>query len=75
VYLGNSAAQSKSALQNFTLVAPGTSVSNSHTYTVSSSATGRYVLIWFTSLPPAGGQFQGQISQITMRGSAANGAG
>ena len=75
VYLGNSSAESKSALQNFTLVSPGSSVSNSHTYTVSSSATGRYVLIWFTSLPSAGGQFQAQISHITVRGSAANGAG
>ena len=74
VYLGNSAAKSKSALSDFTLVAPAASVSGQHIYTISNSATGRYVLIWFTSLPPMDGQFQGVISHVTVRGSAANGA-
>jgi hypothetical protein len=77
VYLGNSAAKDKSALQNFTMVAPAASVSGHHIYTISSNTTGRYVLIWFTSLPPAadGGQFQAEIDHITVRGSAAGTAG
>jgi hypothetical protein len=75
VYLGNSATKNKSALQNFTKVAPAASVSDHHIYTINSNATGRYVLIWFTSLPPMNGQFQAQIAHITVRGSAAGGAG
>lgn len=74
VYLGNSAAKGKGALSDYTLVAPAASVSGHHIYTINSSATGRYVLIWFTSLPPADdGQFQGQISRVTVRGAAASG--
>ena len=44
-----------------------------HTFTVHSSATGRYVLIWFTKLPPqsAGStsQFQAKIYNVIVRGS------
>jgi hypothetical protein len=73
VYIGNSAAKSRDAMSGFTLVAPAASVSNQHIYTISSSTTGRYVLIWFTGLPPANGQFQGQISRVTVRGAPTGG--
>ena len=52
IYLGNSAAMSKTALSDFTPVSPSVSASGDHTFPVSSQATGRYVLIWLTSLPP-----------------------
>ncbi len=83
IYLGNNPAMSNSSLSNFTPVSPSASVSGDHKYPVSSSATGRYVLIWLTSLPPLqktpAGQspsntyYEGQIYNVVVRGSAASG--
>ncbi len=78
IYLGNSSATSKTALNNFTKVAPSATVSGNHVFTANSSATGRYVLIWITSLPPMQGnssQYQALIYNIVVRGTPANGAG
>jgi hypothetical protein len=79
IYLGNSNAMSRNALQNFTLVAPSATVSGDHIYNTSSQATGRYVLIWLTSLPPMQGgpanQYQARIYNIVVRGAAVSGAG
>jgi hypothetical protein len=78
IYLGNSSAMSKTALNNFTKVAPSATVSGNHVFTANSSATGRYVLIWITSLPPMQGnssQYQALIYNIVVRGTPANGAG
>ncbi len=84
IYLGNSAAMSKTALSDFTLVSPSASASGDHKFPVSSQATGRYVLIWLTSLPqltktPSGMSsahtyFEGQIYNVVIRGSAASGS-
>jgi hypothetical protein len=81
IYLGNSAALSKSALSNFTKVSPSATVSGDHKFPVSSQATGRYVLIWLTSLPklskaPNGAQpgrtyYQGTLYNIVVHGTAA----
>ena len=78
IYLGNSAAMSKTALQNFTLVGQKATGSGTLTYSVSAKATtGRYVLIWLTSnLPPdpdQAGQYQGRIYNVVVRGTAASG--
>ena len=80
IYLGNSDTMTKSALSNFTEVSPAASVSGDHTFPVSSTATGRYVLIWLTSLPPlkkapagapAGNTYyEGQIYNIVVHGTA-----
>jgi hypothetical protein len=78
IYLGNSSAMSKTALNNFTKVAPSATVSGNHVFTANSSATGRYVLIWITSLPPMQGnssQYQALIYNIVVRGTPATGAG
>ena len=78
IYLGNSSAMSKTALNNFTKVAPSATVSKNHVFTANSSATGRYVLIWITSLPPMEGnssQYQALIYNIVVRGTPATGAG
>jgi serine/threonine protein kinase len=85
VYLGSNPADNKStALSNFTLVSPSVSVSGNHTFSVNSSATGQYVLIWLTSLPklstpPPGVQpghtyYEGQIFNVVVRGSATSGS-
>jgi hypothetical protein len=84
IYLGDNPAISKNALSNFTLVSPSASVSGDHTFPVSSHATGRYVLIWLTSLPkllktpngaPSGNTYyEGRIYNVVVRGSGASGS-
>ena len=77
IYLGNSAALSKTALNNFTLVGQKATGTGVLSYPVSSKATGRYVLIWLTgNLPPdpdQPGQYQGRIYNVVVHGSAASG--
>jgi hypothetical protein len=79
IYLGNSNAMSKTALSNFTKVAPAATAAGDHVYPINSSATGRYVLIWLTgNLPPMQGQsnrYQALIYNIVVRGSNASGTG
>jgi hypothetical protein len=84
IYLGNSAALSRQALSHFTQVSPSVSAAGDHKFPVSGQATGRYVLIWITSLPPltkvpAGAQpgstyYEGQIYNVVVRGSAVSGS-
>jgi putative peptidoglycan lipid II flippase len=83
IYLGNDAAMTKSALSGFTLVSPSVSATGDHKFAVSSQATGRYVLIWLTSLPqlpktpagqsPSNTYYEGQVFNVVVRGSAASG--
>jgi hypothetical protein len=77
IYLGNSAAESKSALSDFTLVGQQKTGTGTLTYPVSSKATGRYVLVWLTGNLPANpdepGQYQGRIYNVALRGSDASG--
>ena len=77
IYLGNSSAKSKSALNSFKLVSPSAAASGNHSFSTSGNATGRYVLIWITSLPPKEGsanQFQALIYNVIVRGAAVSGA-
>lgn len=78
IYLGNSNVMSTNALSHFTLVGASARVSGSHVYTINSNATGRYVLLWITNLPPLQGQpgaFEAQVYNIAVRGSAASSTG
>jgi serine/threonine protein kinase len=53
-------------------VAGATNVGGLQTFTITSNATGRYVLIWFTKLPPwpgNPGKYQEQIYNIVVKGS------
>lgn len=52
-------------------VAQATGVSGSHTFGVKHPAAARYVVIWFTKLPPqigSPGRYQAQIYKVTVRG-------
>lgn len=78
IYLGNSNVMSTNALSHFTLVGASATVSGNHVYTVNSNATGRYVLLWITNLPPLQGQpgeFEALVYNIAVRGSAASSTG
>jgi hypothetical protein len=74
IELGNSNVRASSTLSSFTTVASATGVGGRHTFAVTSKATGRYVLIWFTKLPPqsAGStsKFEAQIFNVIVRGSS-----
>ncbi len=56
-------------LATFRIVARAGDVGGTRTFTAGRLAKGRYVLIWFTKLPPAGtGQFAAEIFGVTVRG-------
>ncbi len=73
IEVGNNNAISPAGLASFTKVAKRKHLGGgTQTFKVSSSAKGRYVLIWFTKLPPQPGSttvFQAFISNVVVRGS------
>lgn len=76
VEIGRSDTLAASTLGTFTTVATADGVAGQHTFRTSSPARGRYVLIWFTRLPPAGpDRFQAEVYGITVRGSAVHRSG
>ena len=72
IEVGNSNARATSTLSSFTTVAKATGIGGTYTFHASSSATGRYVLLWITKLPPlagSGNKFEAEIFDIVVRGS------
>ena len=71
IELGDSDTLAASTLATFTTVASADDVGGTHAFRTSSPIRGRYVLIWFTKLPPVGpDRFQAEIYGTTVRGSA-----
>jgi hypothetical protein len=78
IEIGNNNTPVPSALSSFTKVASSTTAHGSTTFDVSSTTTGRYVLIWMTRLPPlagTGNQYEAQIYNVVVHGSAASQSG
>jgi hypothetical protein len=70
VELGNSVTRSPATLASFKTVATADNAVGRHTFAVSSKAAGRYVLIWFTKLPPnSAGKFEAAVFNVIVRGS------
>jgi hypothetical protein len=73
IEVGNSNVRAPGTLRDFTTVAQAQNIGGTYTFPVHSKATGRYVLIWFTKLPPrtAGSQkvYEAEIFNIVVRGS------
>jgi hypothetical protein len=72
IEIGNS--DSPAALNTFTELQSSTKASGATTFDISKNTTGRYVLIWITSLPPEAGannHYQALIYNIVVRGPAA----
>jgi hypothetical protein len=70
VKVGNGDPRSAAAVGAMTTVVRADDVGGTHTFTVRSQATGRYVLIWFTRLPPeagAPGRYQAEIFNVILR--------
>jgi hypothetical protein len=73
IKIGNSSVRAPATVTGMTTVAQADDVGGTHTFTVHSSASGRYILIWFTRLPPMANnsnRFQAQIFNIVVRGTA-----
>lgn len=78
VMIGNDNTQATSTMSTFTTVATSTKGDGVTTVPISSTATGRYVLIWLTNLPPlasSSSKFEAFVSQITLHGTAARSSG
>jgi hypothetical protein len=80
IYIGNTDTVSKAAFATLTPVASASNVSGDYKFSVSSPATGQYVIVWLTGLPPAlpgsgapSGYFQGLVYEVTVRGTPAAG--
>jgi hypothetical protein len=74
IMVGNSNSLSPGALSSFTTVARAYDIpGNNYVFHATSAATGRYVLIWFTRLPPqphgTKHNFEAEIFNIVVRGS------
>ncbi len=72
IKIGNSDVRSAANLASMTNLSRAIPVAGSYTFTVHGSAAGRYIVIWFTRLPPVGGgKYMGQILGVTVQGTAA----
>jgi serine/threonine protein kinase len=73
IEVGNDNTRSASTLSTFTTVASSSSAANGTQFRVTSPVRGRYVLIWFTSLPAMAGnpsQYMAQVYNVVVRGSS-----
>lgn len=69
--LGNSSERSPTNEKSMAPVASGNDVpGGTYTFHVTSTATGRYLVIWFTKLPPSAGKFMAQVFSISVQGKA-----
>ena len=69
IKVGNHDTLAAATLTTFTTVAEADAIGGRHVFKITKSVKGRYVLIWFTKLPPVGpGKYQAQIVNIALRG-------
>jgi putative peptide zinc metalloprotease protein len=67
---GNDDTLAAATLSTFRTVAKADGIGGRYTFRAARPAKGRYVLIWFTKLPPAGsGRFGAEIFNVIVRGS------
>jgi hypothetical protein len=72
--VGNSAARSKQNLYSMTTVASAQSPTGAFTFQIKGQPTGRYLVVWFTKLPPqagGSGKYEAEIFNVAVRGSLA----
>jgi hypothetical protein len=73
IRLGDSSTRSQNNLNSMQIVASADNVSGTHVFTTTSRATGQYVVIWFTKLPPMAGnpgKSMAQIFSVVVRGAS-----
>jgi hypothetical protein len=73
IEVGNDGSRTQASLGTFKTVARANDLGGTHTFQARSAATGRYVLVWFTRLPPeANGpsnQYEAEIFNVIVKGS------
>jgi flagellar basal body-associated protein FliL len=78
IEIGNDDTPAPSALNTFTELQGSATAAGPTTFNVTKNATGRYVLIWITYLPPRVGnpsQYESLIYNVTLRGSVVSQSG
>ncbi|MDR2985752.1 MAG: hypothetical protein LBV34_13025, partial [Nocardiopsaceae bacterium] len=73
--VGDSSDRSKQNLDNMTTVASATNPMGKHPFQFTSQVTGRYLVIWFTKLPPmpdSSGRYEAQVFNVTIRGTSSS---
>jgi len=78
IEIGNSNTSSTAALASFTPLQASATAAGRTVFTVTNQAVGRYVLIWFTNLPPMAGnpgRFEALIDDIAAHGFTAGQSG
>jgi hypothetical protein len=78
IEIGDNADPVPATLSSFTAVQSTSNAAGTTTFNVTSKTAGRYVLIWITYLPPLAGsanQFEAQIYNIVVHGSAVSQSG
>ena len=78
VEIGNDNDPAPGTLSTFTPVQSTNSAASTTTFNVTSKTSGRYVLIWITYLPPlagASGEYEAQIYNVAVHGSAVSQSG
>lgn len=71
IKVGTSNARSAANLDSMTTIASATDVSGTYTFTANKTATGQYIVIWFTKLPPmakTAGKYMAQIFSVSVKG-------
>ena len=74
--VGNSAARSKQNLESMKRIAVASNPTGAVTFHITSPVTGRFLVIWFTRLPPqpgTSGKYAAQIFNVSVRGTPAGG--
>ncbi len=69
--VGNSAARSKQNLASMTTVASAQSPTGAFTFRIKNQTPGRYLVVWFTQLPPkagANGKYEAEIFNVAVSG-------
>jgi hypothetical protein len=73
IKVGNDGSRTQGSLATFTTVAQASGLGGTHVFQSRSAATGRYVLIWFTRLPPQAhgpkNHYEAEIFNIIVNGS------
>ncbi|HXL16490.1 MAG TPA: hypothetical protein VN961_03100, partial [Streptosporangiaceae bacterium] len=72
--VGNSAARSKQNLASMKTIASAQSPTGALTFRIKGQPTGRYLVVWFTQLPPQAGnkgKYEAEIFNVAVRGAVA----
>ena len=71
--VGNSNARSQQNLDSMKVVASASSPTGAFNFKIKGPAVGRYLVVWFTKLPPApgGGKYEAQVFNVAVRGAPA----